>query len=545
MPAVTREYELDYGGYKVGGATDRLLDGAVRFSKNPDESTVEYYFVLTGFATDAAFVAATAAVEEAFRKVRQDFVWTQGASEVLHLKHSDYTGFDSRAEIFKQEDVADTTRTRRYGIKITFGLPANFATTGIFSFLRESTVHVQYTPARKRTVTISGTYTAKSTAVIANARSNYEALIDAYTASILTSLGGIYELAEEPRAETNIDTTVCSFQRVFDEIIYPQGSLTDDPQIVRQSLLIRRHHTAPGDSTNRNTKRLVSVSVTYDAWVNKDLTTDLKGKWQSLRGFIIARVRTVLDAGAIALIDEMPNFDGPQNRISASLELVATAGSNIIENRLTTEVFNSYGPVLVPVWTGDPYAKFKYDGPADLQKTETEVYKILGKIDPGSGGNNLPGGGLGGLNLPILIGFPGLVGGGAGSGVSFVGTGGQFAQFQGAGAGPGPGQDANAQDDSEKGKSSVVFSKRVSRTPLKMGRDGFEFSVTEITIEVVTKFYTEPKAGGGGTLGGRPPVQTGGSVGGAAPPSNNPLISPLGNQGSSVLDRIGSIPGIF
>ena len=89
-------------------------------------------------------------------------------------------------------------------------MPAdNAPTVGI----RESSVNIAYSPARKRQVTFTGVGTAISGT---DARAQYESIISTYCTGILATFGGTYELGEEPLTQMDYEDKTISFTRVYD-----------------------------------------------------------------------------------------------------------------------------------------------------------------------------------------------------------------------------------------------------------------------------------------------------------------------------------------
>lgn len=450
MPAVTRELKITYGTLVVGGTTDRLIDSYIQHDKGYVTSSVEFSFVITA-ATAAAFKTEIDLVELALRTPRSDFKVELGVELLLDLTHSTNRGFNANPTILKRESIADTGRSRRYTARIEFGMPAdNVGTSG----RRDSTVNVAYSPSRRRRVTISGVYTALPTATAA--RAAYEAAIAAYATAVLSALTGTYELAEEPTSEADDQNKTLTFTRVYDELIFSQAGAADDTAIVRQSLKIARQKVGPGDSPTAT--RLVILQATYECWIDKNITQDLTGKYASpIRGFIVTQAQSVLGGGSVALVDERPEFDFDDNRISVTMTLMGQAASGILEHRVTTEDSDQFGVVLVPAWTGDPLSKYRYDGAATKQRTKTTVTRVFGNV---AGAPNVAAAAIGG--------------GGQGPNQNKP-AGGQ----QAAGAEAPPANEL----------TTASMSKRVTRTPLRMGVDEFQFDVTDFETVEVFEFY--------------------------------------------------------
>lgn len=493
-------------GFVVGGASERQTQGVLFPDDAYDIAGYEFRFLATG-ATEAAFVAECLSCEEAFRIPRQDFVILQGQTVMKSLKQSDNTGLDASPKIIKQDAKSNTGRSRIYKVRIEIGRPANNLGNADASGqpgLRYATINVEYGPQRKRRVTITGAFTAVSQNPTDGARARYTAKIDAYCASVLTGLGlasSARELVAEPRTESNVTDKVMEFQRIYDEIIYSQaGGSLDDSAIKRQNLRIARDKVGPGDTPTAN--RLVTVTVSYEAWIDKDVSQDLKGKYDGqIRSWLVGQAQTSVGAGMIALISDKPEYHFDENKITASMTLQAALVGGAIENRITVEDAQPGGDgvVLTPGWDGDPLAKYDYQGPRVQRRTITQVTRFLsggaGSTDPSSGGGggggagppNVGGGGFsspGGGFVPVFQPHsPGAL-----QGLLDL----AFGNGNGNGAGQGGGGGSNAG-----GLSSTVIDHRQSRTPLTLGIDSWKIPVVDITDVTVIEYYKPISQGGG------------------------------------------------
>jgi hypothetical protein len=501
-------------GYPIGGASGNVLTDVSTHMVGYDAAEVTFKFEVAD-QNENTFGLKIAAAESLFRTPRMDFSWLNGSTEILPLKHSDGTGFDAEPKIEKREDK-HSGRSRVYTISIRFGMPADVVKT---QGRREATINVSYSPARRRRVTIQGTWTVIPPRTV-QARAQYESSIAAYCLVVLTGLGltaTTSELAEEPTTIHNDTNSTLQFTRIFDEIIFGQGGGANDAAIVRQVTKVRRQKVAPGDTPTAN--RLATLQMTYDAWIDKTVTTDLRGKYESIRDWLVAVARATLSGGgAVALVDDSPEFDFDENRISASLTLMASTGGSVFENTITTETFDQYGAVLVPVWDGNPLTKYNYQGPARKLKTVTHIWKDLGAGSSSSRSGSGASGDFFSYGGQVFAGFGVGVSGGfsfpGGGGVSIFGgpASGQSqsdlaawaqglptSQDQGAGGG-GPGAAAG------NGLSVVIVDYRESTTPKQMGLQGYTIDYTEHMTVQNFEYFSPPSGGGGG---GPPPVASG------------------------------------
>ena len=510
MASVDREFKITYGTFIVGGTSapgsERLIDGYLRINKSFVNASVEFDFVISA-TTENAFKTEIDAVEEAFRKPFQDLLIEQGAETILDLSPSTDTGLNTQPEIIKSEDNADTGRSRHYTVRVNCEMPAdNAPTVGI----RESSVNIAYSPARKRQVTFTGVGTAISGT---DARAQYESIISTYCTGILATFGGTYELGEEPLTQMDYEDKTISFTRVYDELIYSEAGSTDDPAIVRQSFAVTRTRLAPGDSPGHNAKRLVEVTANYDCWLDKDVTQNLRGKWDNtIKEWVYLQIQANYSSGTLAVTNVSPRFDYTENRISATVSGLIADTTGVISATMTTAIMDQTGVVLIPAWNSNDstrLSKYAYMGPAIITRTTTFTRRVFGNASQAAGGA-----GGGGVINAVGGGNPLANPMGGGIGFNFPGGGsipamsnvnplanpmGGIIQFQfgggnvnAAGGGGGGGGGAST-------PTWVLISTQDTDTPLEIGIDDYTFTVTDLQTVTVEQQYKPLVAAGGTT----------------------------------------------
>lgn len=494
--AIARELSIVYGSLTVGGAsTANLLTGKYLISQEPELTRVEFEFMVVG-STEAAFKTAVAAAESEFNTPWQNLTITLGAQTLLSLTQTGNEGFDARPRLEKLGGDEDTGRSRKYRAVIEFGRPASY---GSPSGLRESAVQIDYTPSRRRTIRISGTFTA----VGANdARAQYDAQISTFQSSVTSAYGDslTYELVNETTTHDTNDKLL-RFERELQEVVFGQGASagTDDSAIVRQSLQIARNEQNPGFSPIAHP--LVQLTARYDAWIDKTVTTDLTAKWDSLRSWIFEQIENTLGGSSIILVREEPQYDYDENRITATVEAMGRSsleGTDVLARELTTEDREIVGEVLAPIWTGNPYHRYRYQGPAQLRRTIRETITIIGSQPEPSlslAARSSGGGGGGGGNIPVGVLPPDsrtlLNIGGNGVRFTFPGTDGNpDAGLGGGGAGAGGGGGG--------ARNWVLIEQSEATTPRRLGFNGKTLDVTDLVRVSVYEHYEEPPSSGGG-----------------------------------------------
>ena len=370
-----REMSITYAGYKVGGdQAARVLNGIYIADQDYEKGTIEFVFTVEQ-DTEANFAAECAAAEAAFRIPRQDMTLTQGAQTLRSWSQSGNTDMNAMPKIMKWGAKGDSGRARWYRIRIEAQLPAdNLGLSG----RQYSYVNVAYSPSRRRTVTISGTYTALSSN---SARTQYQTVFDAYATSVLNALGGNYKKLEEPQSTADDANKKLDFSVTYEEIIYTAVAGTQ-VNLRGENLTISRAKTSPGDSPDGATTidRLVTLNVNYEVWLDNTASKDLTGQWASLRASIISQAQTTLGGGSVIVVDEAPQFDYSNNHITATMTLLGATGLGVVEYTLSGEDFIVDGNVLVPVLDGKKFSKYPYQGPGTYTRTVTQSFLTFGKV---------------------------------------------------------------------------------------------------------------------------------------------------------------------
>lgn len=421
MPTTSEEMTITYGGVSIGGFTARRIDGWTRDEQDYTNAWFEFEFVTTA-ASDAALVAELDTLRAEFRKPRLDLVVTQNGATYLSRKHSTNTALNTFPRIVKDGDPADTGRSHHFRVRIEYELPADNVST---NFRRGSTINVQYTPSRRRTVTISGIYTA-ATSGSTTALAQYSAQIAAYETSALEVVDSnvTWEQIGEPQVEFFETNKLLSFTRVYREVNFNQttGAL-DDPDIIDPQMIITRNRISPWNSVSGGLSRGgggggggggagiawgfsggfgstfgfasgggsiqvgqgsaqggagVSGGVKPPIFVHIEYATNinisnvaLQAKWSGvIEPWLLSRAGS--DQGAnVILVDENVRFDDYENRIMATLDLIAYGGG-IISQKITHRDTTAYGRVLLPTTEPDPFAFYDYQGPIVRQRVVTE-----------------------------------------------------------------------------------------------------------------------------------------------------------------------------
>jgi hypothetical protein len=158
-----------------------------------------------------------------------------------------------------------------------------------------------------------------------------------------------------------------------------------DADLRAERIIVTRNKVGPGDTPNGTStiERLVTLNITYEVWVDNTESTNLTGKWDSVRTLLIDKAKTILTGGSVAVIDENPAFDTTDNKITGTITVQGSTSGGVVEYRQTVEDNLQYGKVLVPAWTGVPFHKYPYWGAGTWQVTLRSMVDVPLGVSPG------------------------------------------------------------------------------------------------------------------------------------------------------------------
>jgi len=403
-----RDFSITYGAVTVGTGTARELDGNLEVTRRHEEIEFGFSFVTTA-TTPALFVTEITTLEEAFRTPNQDLTITMGDKQT-NANHYAFAqaaadAFDAQPEISKEGSPHDSALSRRYTVRIVMQLPADrLGTTDGQMGRRESRVVISYVDSRRRTVTISGTWTGvPAGSGDVDARDQYEAQIDTYSDAVLVGIQAPitrWELIEEPQVE--IDDTknvvvgkgkVLRFLRIYRELLFEQpggtstGSAFDDPDITNQVFRVTR--TREGDAADANAiSPQDRVEIFWQGTVNSAKTRDqLVSKWEnSIRQFCINSAINLLQIQRPIVRLDAPEFDFDNNTIVARLNLNGIVSGQLIFGLVEVTDSMKTGAVVVPITSTGAFDAIAFLGPGERRRTIRKQFRLLS----GFRGNPMP-----------------------------------------------------------------------------------------------------------------------------------------------------------
>ena len=390
-----REYSITYRGLAVpgtvGGVSTTLHD-VHTLSVGSRDFSVSYSVLLHSAATPNALASASATFEDTLREPRGDLLVTLNGTTALDARTSTNAALNVEASVVKAGSDADTGGSRLYEVTISGELPWTLSSPGSgMQGLRDFSYDVEFTASRQAVLTVNGEYTAQESGN--DGRAQYLAQIDARVTTILTLLGGTWPAADKPEAETytpdNSDAVV-SFSRTYREIIFGQqiGSL-NRPEIMTQSMTVTRDVSGIEDDATSSALPLETLRVSYEASVDKGVTTDLRNVWDTVaRPWCLDRARAATGASTFLLQNESVSTDGPQNILRAELVLKASDLSvgQILSERVDTSTEVDFGLIVARLWptnparTAGPYrptAAYVTQGPRTTRQTITTTTTFL------------------------------------------------------------------------------------------------------------------------------------------------------------------------
>lgn len=412
MAVSTGEATVTYAGVSIGGSTARQLTEWTRDEHDYINGAFECEFVTTA-ATDAAFKTELDTIRDAFRKPRQDLTVTQntgaGAVTILSRKHTDNTGLDTFPEIIKDGDPADTGRSRHFRIRITYQLPADNLSQ---DFRRIAITGIEYTPSRRRTVTIEGEYTANSSDGATAADTQYFAQADAAELAFVNVVDSTATWERVLRGPITFSETrkTCRFSSVYREVNVVQSEgTTDDEALIDPHMEITVEQMSPGDSTQALlmtgavlegplidgpgstvtdtpggggivagvvARRPILITVTYDANINfGSANALLRPIWISkIRPWMIRYAKNYSPGGSVIIADEQPMSEIYENHVRAQMQFVAYS-RGIIRAKISYQDTTETGVSLHPTTSSNPWEYYEFQGPAVRHRIAIEEYE--------------------------------------------------------------------------------------------------------------------------------------------------------------------------
>lgn len=376
---VTTDTLITYGDLTVGDTSYPLADG-VQVLRGYERLSVTFDVeVPTGGEAreigSTSWYQAAETLEAAFRKPRQDLRIAVGGFVVFEGEQALGTIIDAEPDIRRVGDPSiGGPLARTFRVTIGAALPADNLDT--IEGRREADISVQYDGARRRTMTITGTYT--STATNARAEDAYLAAIATYTTAVQTQTGGTWELIDESRDQFETGLQL-QFRRTFRELFYSQQA---DPNVVEQrsSVVIltpgARDSSAPAASGGQSVvgggsaiEKLRTARATIQAKVDHD-EVSTEAEYDALAvgllNWLVARINEVANASALAVTSTDVDYQRDGWDVTATVEAEFSQSGGWIEFKRSITRNIVTGQRVVPAWGGNRFSGYRYQGIGEI-----------------------------------------------------------------------------------------------------------------------------------------------------------------------------------
>lgn len=248
-----------------------------KFQATEDEKSISFSceFLILGTSV-SNLESSCQAAELALTEMNKDLKVTFNGTTVYDFSHASNTGFNSRTSFVKIPNEACTATSRAYNFSCMISLP--FTQSGYY-MRREGSFNVSYTASRQRVVNFNVLYTASPNPPgLYNCLQNYQAVTGGakwWAASILTTLGGTYELTSENHQE-DMERKICTGSLQYKEILSNQYiSGADYTSVVDPQLILNVEYSQDVGKSAAGFAAFpqVRVHVAYTCAINRDVVT--------------------------------------------------------------------------------------------------------------------------------------------------------------------------------------------------------------------------------------------------------------------------------
>lgn len=317
------------------------------------------------------------------REVSFSGVWTStdstGASDAFDA------AFDAYADgvLGDVDPAASWTRTSLVKTPNDSGTELAYTATywEVVGGRRSASIQVDLSPAGRKTVTITGEYVTVGATTAKQAYDNNE---DTHSGAALTTIGGTYDKPRETTAQ-NDQGDVLTFTRVYLEILHNQQSGTaQDSTVIDDRWTLTKVRSAPGDSQVDGVAvaRPIVATVDYAAWLARG--TEPRTKWEGgLRDYVLAEIVARLGVTGVILDGESLKVDPTDNRIEASLRVLALSGQ-VLQLEIEETVSDDFGSVFTPMRNGQDHVYHEDREAARRVKTRRVTGVVTGGRTPES-----------------------------------------------------------------------------------------------------------------------------------------------------------------
>lgn len=305
-------FEITYNSYEIGGSsTSAFPVGGMSWEENGTRLELSLDFVLVG-STVANYSSAEDTMMAALSTPEAAFTVAHGATTLFSGDPSTKTAFGIETAVRRvRDDRLDTERTKRWQFVLTCNLPPK--KSGDSNRVAYS-VTVQRGTSKLRQVTIAGTWSAGSGV---GARANVTAGFTTLATSVLSSLGGTYDLVAQGPEEEDHRAALCSFAGTYAEVNYDtgvSGLLAEQVQFIRQRGI-------------DNSPTRTHVVCTYTASVDASSVSEsgIPAKIESVRAVLLAKAMAIFSADVGYVESKQEQTDSTGSSVTCTYSFVLGA----------------------------------------------------------------------------------------------------------------------------------------------------------------------------------------------------------------------------
>lgn len=374
--AIANPFSITYAGQGFGGVSSSYqLHGPYVIEKS-FRSMRLVFDVLIVAASHSALKGLSETLEDTFQKRDQSFAISLGGSTWTYQFGTDALNVMASCQKTGNRET-DRGYSRAYTCTVQADLPADDK-----NGLRDLELHVAYSPARQRTVTMRGEYTAtEGTKASAAYRSNFDGEASTWLNSISSSAK--WELVEEEYNPDRLDHTA-RFSRTYVELLANQSQGTLDVANIRDHRVVFTDTTAhPGDS-KQDVKRLRRVVGTYDCSVEVG-TGELKTVWTgTIKPHLKQLFSSNFDPSVFCIEDHNVSFDETRRRVSASIKFLfqPSGGEKVVEVAQSVAYREARNIDYTFPHKGNEYAAYADPGWAVRERVWTRTAIVVGTETP-------------------------------------------------------------------------------------------------------------------------------------------------------------------
>lgn len=386
---ITNPISITYGSTEVGGSTSYQLHGAYVLDKS--YQTIRLVFDVIAVGADlAGMVALADALEDGFRArlVNGDVLKITVDSDTTWTYTQGSTILNCVASIAKSGNPeTDHAASRAYTVTISGDLPAD-ATAD--AGLRDIQVQVHRDAARRRTVSVRGTYTSTASG---DAQTLYLAAADTVAQPYLTLVGpsSTWEMVDEGydldrhKDGNTPDPNICNFSQQWVELLVAQSQAGTDETLVRDHRVLFTRLSAYHGSFPSALRHMERVICNYDCAVDIDETTDLQGTFDdTIRPHVLSLFQTNFSPTQFAVEEQRASFDETAKRLSVSMQIiyVPNGASNVVEVSQSVAYREQRHIDYTPTHDPDELSMYADTGWATVERVWTRSAVALGADTP-------------------------------------------------------------------------------------------------------------------------------------------------------------------